>query len=80
VIGEIIIANDGSDLQSTIGYEFNLIEWQAINIEHACRISTFSFIRSIQRCASTHEPQVRALLRGLRLCAAATAVADRLAG
>src|SRR5438132_5586440 len=37
VIREIGIANGSSNLQSAIGHEFNLVEWQAINIEHACR-------------------------------------------
>src|SRR6266478_9388977 len=65
VIREIGIANGSSDLQSAIGHEFNLVEWQAINIEHACRSLHVQLHQVDQRCAATHESHVRALLRSL---------------
>src|SRR5260370_40698993 len=60
VICEIRIANGSSDLQSAIGHEFNLGEWQAINIEHACRSLKGPLHRIDQRCASAHKPHVGA--------------------
>src|SRR6266481_343969 len=62
------VADCGADLQSTIGHEFNLVEWQAINIEHPCGSLHVQLHQVDQRCAATHESHVRALLRRLRLC------------
>src|SRR6266478_7697681 len=68
VIREIGIANGSSDLQSAIGHEFNLVEWQAINIEHACRSLHVELHQIDQGCPSAHKSHVRALLRSFRLC------------
>src|SRR5260370_36187428 len=62
VICEIRIANGSSDLQSAIGDEFNLVERQAINIEHACRSLHVELHQIDQRRPSANKPNVRALL------------------
>jgi len=65
-IGEIRIANDGSDLQSTIGMSSILIEWQAIN---RARVPESPHSASSDRISVVlhHDARPR-LLRGLRLC------------
>src|SRR6185503_9714378 len=47
---------------------FDLIEWQTIDIQNACRSLNIQLHQVDQRCAATHETHVRALLRCLRLC------------
>src|SRR6185437_9688795 len=51
-----------------VWHVFDLIEWQAIDIEHTCRSLDVQLHKIYQRGAATHEPHVRALLRCLRLC------------
>src|SRR6185295_20386432 len=47
---------------------FDLIEWQTIDIQNACRRLNVKLHKVYQRRAATHESHVRALLCRLRLC------------
>src|SRR5260370_16773004 len=68
VIREIRVANCRVDLQSAIRHWFNLVERQAIDVEHVCGCLDIQLHEIDQRCSATHEPHLRALLRRLRLC------------
>ena len=67
MVGEIGIANGGADLQPAVGRGFDLVERQAVDVEHPRRRFDVQLHQIDQRRPAGDEPHVRALLRGLRL-------------
>ena len=67
VVGELGIANRRTNLQAAIRRRFDLIERQAVDVEHLRRRFDVQLHQVDQRRPAGEEPHVRALLRGLRL-------------
>jgi hypothetical protein len=67
VICKIRIANRRADLQAALGRVFDMVEWEAVDIEHTGGRFDVQLHQVDERRTASQEANVCALLRGFRL-------------